>query len=92
MLPCASVSEALCCVNRTLLFFVSTFKGYLKAPTHLLLAAFFTCWSSVSLACINTSGACRETSQEAVKMSPLIMPFPLLSRMLSSWTHYSVSF
>lgn len=75
MLPCASVSEALCCVNRKLLGFVSTFKGYLKAPTHRLLPAFFTCWSSVSPLCINTSTTCRDTSQKAVEMSPLIWPF-----------------
>lgn len=75
MLPCASVSEALCCVNRQQLGLVSAIKGYLKAATHPLLAACFTCWSSASLSCINTSTVCRETSQEAVKMSLLICPF-----------------
>lgn len=45
MLPCASVSEALCYVNRKQLGFVSAIKGYLKAPTHTVLAAFFTCVS-----------------------------------------------
>ena len=75
MLPCASVSEALCCVNRKPLGFVSAFDGPLKAPTQPLLADFFTCLSLASVSCTNTSTACREALQEAVKLSPLIRPF-----------------
>ena len=87
MLPCASVSEALCCVNRKQLCLVSAIEScyspFAGSLFHLLEFSISLMYQHPHCLQRDFTGSCLNVSSH--------MPFPLLSWTRSIWPHYSVS-